>query len=54
VTTPVRNVVCGVGVAVVLASVGIVPTVAGVSTWKWLLGVLGLLLFVLGERRDRA
>jgi hypothetical protein len=46
-------VVCGVGVAVGLAAVGIVPTVAGVSTWKWLLGVLGLLLFVLGERRDR-
>ena len=45
VTTPVRNVVLGAGVAVGLASVAIVPTIAGVATWKWLLAVLGLVLF---------
>jgi hypothetical protein len=54
VTTPVRNLLFGVGVAVGLATIAIVPTIAGVSTWKWLLGVMGLVLFVRGERRDRA
>jgi len=54
VTNPVRNLVFGVGVAVGLASIVIVPTIAGVSTWKWLLGVLGLVLFVRAERRDSA
>jgi hypothetical protein len=54
VTTPVRNLALGVGVAVGLATVAIVPTIAGVSTWKWVLGVLGIVLFVRAERRDRA
>jgi hypothetical protein len=45
VTTPVRNVVLGASVAVGLASVAIVPTIAGVATWKWVLAVLGLVLF---------
>jgi hypothetical protein len=53
VTTPVRNLASGVGVAVLLAAIGIVPTIAGVSTWKWVLGILGLMLFMLGERRGR-
>jgi hypothetical protein len=52
VTTPVRNLVFGVGVAVGLATIVIVPTIAGVSTWKWLLGVLGLVLILRAERRD--
>jgi hypothetical protein len=54
VTTPVRNLVSGAGIAVVLAALAIVPRIAGVSTWKWALGVLGIVLFVLGERRGRA
>jgi hypothetical protein len=54
VRTPVRNLVFGVGIAMGLATIAIVPTIAGVSTWKWLLGVLGLVLFVRAERRDRA
>jgi hypothetical protein len=45
VTTPVRNVVLGASVAVGLAAVAIVPTIAGVATWKWVLAVLGLVLF---------
>ena len=44
-TTPVRNVALGAGVAVGLATVAIVPTIAGVATWKWVLAVLGLGLF---------
>jgi hypothetical protein len=54
VTTPVRNVLVGAGVAGGLATLAIVPEVAGVSTWKWALGVLGVVFFVLAERRDRA
>jgi len=46
--------VLGVAFAVGLATFAIVPTIAGVSTWKWVLGVLGVVLFVLAERRGRA
>jgi len=28
-----------------------VPTILGVETWKWALGVLGAVLFVAGGRR---
>jgi hypothetical protein len=45
VTTPVRNVLLGASVAVGLATVAIVPTIAGVATWKWVLAVVGLGLF---------
>jgi hypothetical protein len=51
--TPVRNLALGVGIAVVLAAIAIGPTIAGVSLWKWALGVLGVVLFVLAERRSR-
>ena len=54
VTTPAQNVVFGLGVAVGLAIIAIVPTIAGVSTWKWALCVLGIVLFVFGERLGRA
>jgi hypothetical protein len=53
VTTPVRNLVLGGGIAAGLATLAIVPTIAGVDTWKWILGVLGVVLFVLAERRGR-
>jgi hypothetical protein len=53
VTTPGRNLAFGAGVAVGLAAMAVVPTIAGVSTWKWVLGVLGVALFVLAERRGR-
>jgi hypothetical protein len=54
VTTPVRNLMLGGGVAAGLAIIAIVPRIAGVDTWKWVLGVLGVVLFVLAERRGRA
>ena len=28
-----------------------VPTILGVETWKWALGILGAVLFVAGGRR---
>jgi hypothetical protein len=50
VTIPVRNLVLGTGIAVGLASMAIVPTIAGVSTWKWVLAVLGVVLLVRARR----
>jgi hypothetical protein len=52
-TTPVRNLVGGTAVAAVLAIVMYTPTIAGVSTWKWLLGLAGLSLW-LGAGPPRA
>lgn len=50
---PMRNLLFGVGVAVALATVAIGPQIAGISLWKWVLGVVGLALFVLAGRRQR-
>jgi hypothetical protein len=49
-TTPVRNLVGGAATATVLAIIMYIPTIAGVSAWKWMLGVVGLLLWLLAER----
>jgi hypothetical protein len=41
-----------VGAAIVVASVGlavVVPTIAGIATWKWMLGLVGLLLWILAR-----
>jgi hypothetical protein len=43
----------GASVAAGLATIAIVPTVAGISTWKWVLGFLGIVLFALAERQAR-
>ena len=40
-----RNLVGGFLVAALLAGPFIVPSVAGISTWKYLLGAIGLWLF---------
>ena len=38
-------------VAAAVTVVLIVPTIFGVDTWKWALGVLGAVLFVAAGRR---
>ena len=46
----------GVVAAAVLAVLIAVPRVAGVETWKWVLGVVGLVMFLAGgvrRRKDR-
>jgi hypothetical protein len=48
--SPVRNLVAGTVVAVVLAALLSVPAIASISTWKWALGLLGLFLWFLAER----
>jgi len=41
-TAPLRNLVGGAVVAAFLASIIGIPTIAGVDTWKWILGLVGL------------
>jgi hypothetical protein len=41
-----QNLAGGLAVAVVLAAPFVVPTIAGISTWKYLLGAFGLWVFV--------
>ena len=45
------RVVAGLAVALVIAALVAVPSVFGVATWKWVLGAIGLALFVAGGRR---
>jgi hypothetical protein len=42
----------GLGIAVVLAALATVPTILGVATWKWVLGAIGLAIFVSAGRRQ--
>ncbi len=41
-----KNLAGGPGVAVLLAAPLVVPAIAGISTWKYLLGAIGLGAFV--------
>jgi hypothetical protein len=41
----IRNLAGGILVAALLAAPFVVPSVAGISTWKYLLGATGLWLF---------
>ena len=41
-----RNFAGAIGVAVLLALPLVVPTIARVDTWKIVLGILGLVIFV--------
>jgi hypothetical protein len=45
-----RNIVFGVGAAVVMAFVLIVPRIGRVATWKVALGAAGLAVFILAGR----
>ena len=49
--SPLRNILAGSGVAVLLAMVLAAPTIAGISSWKILLAGLGLILFMLSYGR---
>ncbi len=45
-----RNIVLGAAASILMALVMVVPSVLGISTWKIVLGVLGLALIVLSGR----
>jgi hypothetical protein len=47
-TSRVQNIVGGVAIATVIAVVVMVPSFRGISTWKYVLGVIGLVLFICG------
>jgi hypothetical protein len=47
---PLRNVLTGLAIAIVMAFVLAVPSIGRVSTWKIVLALLGLALFVVGGR----
>ena len=47
---PLRNVLTGLATAIVIAFVLAVPSIGGVGTWKIVLGLIGLALFVAGGR----
>ena len=47
---PLRNVLTGLATAFVIAFVLAVPSIGGVGTWKIVLGLIGLTLFVAGGR----
>ena len=38
-------------IAAVAATLLLIPEIAGVATWKWVLGVVGLALFLAGSRK---
>ena len=40
-----------VAVALVMAALLAIPEIAGVATWKWVLGAIGLVLFLAGSRK---
>jgi hypothetical protein len=49
-TIPIRNLLGGVATAAILAIAIVTPTIVGVSTWKWVLAVIGLLLWFRAAR----
>ena len=48
-----RNLALGAAASVLMALVMIVPSIFGISTWKIVLGALGLGLIVLSGRGSR-
>lgn len=47
---PLRNIVFGMAVAAVLAFMAVVPAVRGISTWKYVLAAIGVVLIVRAGR----
>jgi hypothetical protein len=47
-TSRVQNIVGGLAIATVIAVIVMVPSFQGISTWKYVLGVIGLVLFFCG------
>jgi hypothetical protein len=47
----VKRVIPALLIAAALASLVAIPEIAGVATWKWVLGLVGLVLFIAAGRR---
>ena len=50
-TSPLRNILFGSGVAALLAVLLAAPTIAGISAWKVVLAAFGLMLLFSSSRR---
>ena len=50
VTTPLRNIVVGAVVATAIALM-LIPSLGGISTWKYVLAAIGLALWFLAEKK---
>jgi hypothetical protein len=50
VASPLARMTAGIVLAVAAAMLAAVPTIAGISTWKVLLGLVGLALFIIAGR----
>ncbi len=48
-----RDIVGGLVIAIAIAVAIVVPSIRGISTWKYLLAVVALVLFVLAEKRPK-
>ena len=40
-----------IAAAAVMAALLVIPEIGGVATWKWVLGAMGLVLFLAGSRK---
>ena len=49
-TSPLRNIVAGAVVATAMALM-FIPNLGGISTWKYVLAAIGLVLWFLAEKR---
>jgi hypothetical protein len=49
--SPAARLIVSSGAAILLAVLLATPTIAGISTWKVVLGLIGLILFVMSGRR---
>ena len=49
--SPLARMAAGIVVALAAVALAVVPTIGGISTWKVVLGVIGLALFVIAGRR---
>jgi hypothetical protein len=47
-----RTLAVGATIAVVLAFVIVIPEIGGVSTWKYVLAAIGLILIILAGRKE--
>jgi hypothetical protein len=52
--TAVSRLLIASGIATVIALLLAVPSVWGIETWKWIMGVIGLALIILAGRKDRS
>ena len=52
--SPARTLLTGAAIAFVVALVGIVPRIGGIDTWKIVLGLLGVALFISAGREKRS